>query len=646
MLRENGRGDATTDGGPADLATPVDSRTLRGFHAFENTIAVASLLLLCFVPILEILLRTVFRTGILGQSGYLVHLVLVVGFFGGMITARDGRHLSMAGGFTRSEQRFARAFRIAVAFLATTVGIALAWSALSLLLIGFEPGRRIGVVPMRLFVAAMPIGYAVMALRFATRPGGKAGWIIAAAGLLAGTFLGASSIANAGFILLPDPPVMLDRILMLWTAVIPRIAVPASIVLVVSAFLGTPLFVVLAGISYLLLGGAGGALEVIPDEGYTMLTGRTIAAIPLFTFAGYILSESNAANRLVRLFQAFLGWIPGGLVVTAVLASAFFTSFTGASGVTILALGGLLYSVLSKSGNLGDNFSVGILTGSSNVGLLFPPSLAIIIYGTTAGVNIFHLFMAGIVPGVLLVIVLGGIGIFVAVRGGHARIPFDRSEAKVALREALWELLLPVIVIGVFFSGIANLVETAAVAAGYALVIEIVVRREISLRGLLDVALKCVSIVGGVLVILAAARGLSFYIIDAQVPMALQSWVEANISSPFVFLILLNLALLVTGCFMDIFSAILIVAPLVIPLGELFAIDPLHLGIIFLANLGLGFITPPVGLDLFLSSYRFERPLPKIYRNVLPFFAVELIIVLIITYVPFLTRFLPSLVGA
>jgi tripartite ATP-independent transporter DctM subunit len=626
-------------------AAPSANPVRRVFNGVENAVAVGSLLLLCFFPLLEIVLRSVFSTGVLGQSGYLVHLVLIVGFFGGMITARNRRHLSMAGSHAQSDRRYAFVFRVIVALISTTIGIALAWSALSLLTIGFSADRLVGAVPIRVFVAAMPIGYAVMALRFAARPGGSAAWIGGIAGVLLGTFLGGSSIANAGFILLAEPPLFLDQFLGVWNAVVPTIAVGGAIVLVASAFIGTPLFVVLAGISYLLLGGAGGAMEVIPNEGYTMLTSRTIAAIPLFTFAGYILSESNAANRLVRLFQALLGWIPGGIVIVAVLASAFFTSFTGASGVTILALGGLLYYVLSKSGHLSERFSVGILTGSSNVGLLFPPSLAIIIYGTTAGVNIFHLFLAGIVPGVLLVLALGGVGVFVAIRGGHTRTQFELGEAKEALREAIWEVILPVIVVLVFFTGLANLVETAAVAVLYAAVVEIGIKREISPRKLLDVALKCVSIVGGVLVILAAARGLSFYIIDAQVPMALQSWVEANITSPYVFLILLNLALLVTGCFMDIFSAILIVAPLVLPLGDLFAIHPLHLGIIFLANLGLGFITPPVGLDLFLSSYRFEKPLPTIYRTVLPFFAIELAMVLIITYVPVLTRFLPSLVG-
>ncbi|MFW5729757.1 MAG: TRAP transporter small permease, partial [Spirochaetota bacterium] len=246
----------------------------RILHGIENAIAVGSLLLLCFFPILEIVLRSVFRTGVLGQSGYLAHLVLVVGYFGGMITARNRRHLSMAGGFTDSARRSAYAFRIIVSFTSTTIGVALAWSALSLTLIGFSPERMVGLVPIRVFVAAMPIGYAVMALRFAARPGGVASWIVGVAGVLAGTFLGGSSIANAGFIMLADPPLFLDQLLMAWDAVVPAVAVGGSIFLVFSAFIGTPLFVVLAGISYLLLGGAGGALEVIPNEGYTMLTSR------------------------------------------------------------------------------------------------------------------------------------------------------------------------------------------------------------------------------------------------------------------------------------------------------------------------------------------------------------------------------------
>jgi tripartite ATP-independent transporter DctM subunit len=408
--------------------------------------------------------------------------------------------------------------------------------------------------------------------------------------------------------------------------------------------LGTPLFIVLSGAALLLFARVGGALEVIPNEAYNVLTDGTIPAIPLFTFTGYILSESKAGERLVNLFRSWFGWLPGGLVVAAVLASAFFTSFTGASGVTILALGGLLYYVLHTRGQQSEAFTVGLLTSTSNVGLLFPPSLAIIIYGTIAQVNIFHMFLAGIVPGVLIALSFIVIGVVVSIRRGNKRTPFEPKQAMATLKSAMSEILLPVVIVVAFFSGLTTLVETAALAVAYVLVVEVAVRREISLRRLPEVALKCITIVGGVLIILGAARGLSFYIVDAQVPVLLRDWMRDHVTSRFVFLLLLNGALLLTGCLMDIFSAILIVAPLVVPLGELFGVAPVHLGAIFLANLGLGFITPPVGLDLFLSSYRFNEAMPRLYRYVLPFFAVELAVVLLITYVPFFARFLPGLV--
>jgi tripartite ATP-independent transporter DctM subunit len=285
-----------------------------------------------------------------------------------------------------------------------------------------------------------------------------------------------------------------------------------------------------------------------------------------------------------------------------------------------------------------------MLTSASNIGLLFPPSLAIIIYGTIAQVNIFHMFLAGIVPGALIALSFIGIGVFVSIRRGNTRKPFEPKEAMTTLKSAMSEILLPVVIVVAFFSGLTTLVETAALAVAYVLVVEVLVRREISLKRLPEVALKCITIVGGVLIILGAARGLSFYIVDAQVPVLLRDWMRDHVTSRFVFLLILNGALLLTGCLMDIFSAILIVAPLVVPLGELFGVAPVHLGAIFLANLGLGFITPPVGLDLFLSSYRFNESMPKLYRYVLPFFLVELAVVLLITYVPFFARFLPGLV--
>ncbi len=612
----------------------------------EDAVGAGSILLLAFFPILEILLRSLLKTGILGQSGYLTHLVLIVGFIGGTIAAREGRHLSMAGGMDQLGPKIRRPAQMVVAFLATTILVALTWSSASFVLIGFAPSQRVGVVPLQLFVAVMPISFGVMGFRFSKplRETGKR-LPLAVFALLFGTFLGFAAIANAGYILLPEIPRIVDDLYTLWFTVLPPLMLPLVVVLVVSAFLGTPLFVVLAGVALLLFVRVGGSLETIPNEGYAMLTGSTIPAIPLFTLTGYLLSAGRAGDRLVQFFRAFFGWLPGGLAIAAVLASVFFTSFTGASGVTILALGGLLFTVLHTNGGQSEPFTVGLLTSSSNIGLLFPPSLAIILYGTIAQINIFHLFIAGILPGMLLVLVFSATGIVVSLRKGVERSPFRPMDAVASIREAFWELLLPVVVVVSFFSGFAGLVETAALAVLYAIIVEVLIRKEVPLRELPGVALKCVTVTGGVLVILAAARGLSFYIIDAQIPMLLQEWVEVHISSRLAFLLLLNLALLVTGCFMDIFSAILIVAPLVIPLGELFGVNPVHLGIVFIANLGLGFITPPVGLDLFLSSYRFGKDLPQIYRRVAPFFLLELSVVLVITYVPFLSTILLQIVG-
>jgi tripartite ATP-independent transporter DctM subunit len=316
------------------------------------------------------------------------------------------------------------------------------------------------------------------------------------------------------------------------------------------------------------------------------------------------------------------------------MVSTFFTTFTGASGVTILALGALLSYVLIKSGNYSERFSTGLITASGSIGLLFPPSLAIIIYGSVAQINIYHLFLGGILPGLFMVVVMSLVGVIISLRRKETRPAFNLKEAFAEIKTSIWEILLPVLVIVTYFTGLTSLVETGALAVVYTLLIETVVHRELGLKDLRRVALKSLPIIGGVLIILAVARGLSYFIIDVQLPVRLTEWVHRYIDSRFVFLILINLALLITGCFMDIFSAIMVVAPLVIPLADSFGIHPVHMGIIFIANLELGFITPPVGINLFLSSYRFEKPLTKIYKYVLPFFLIQLVLVLFITYVP------------
>ena len=594
--------------------------------SIPELIASLSLLLLGVLPLIEIVVRAVIRSGIPGYNGYLTHLVLVTAFMGGMITAAEGRHLSIRVVpelLSGSGKIFLDGWN---AVVSTSVTIAFFWSALSFVSIGFEPGSRIGFVPVQVFAVVIPIAFLVMGIRFATRR--HFAWI----GMVAGTVFGFSAIASILFLYSPVVPPWIDSLYSLWFAFMSVAGIPLVIVLIVSAFTGVPLFVVLGGIALFLFSRVGGAIEVIANEGYVMLTGVTIPAIPLFTLAGFFLSESKAGERLVRLFRALFGWMPGGMVIAAVLASTFFTTFTGASGVTILALGGLLLYILVESGNHTEDFSTGILTASGSIGLLFPPSLALIVYGSVAQVSIYDLFLGGIFPGLLIVLAMCGIGVVVAVRRKIPSVPFNGPEAWTAIQESAWEVLLPILVIVVYFSGLATLVETAAVAVTYTLVLEVGVRREISLSGLVSVTLKALSIIGGVLMILALARSLSYYIIDVEIPVMLRDWVEGTIHSRIVFLLLVNLVLLITGMFMDIFGAILVVAPLIIPLGSVFDVHPVHLGIVFIANMGIGFITPPVGMNLFLASYRFSVPLPRLYRNVAPFFLVQLGIVLVITF--------------
>jgi C4-dicarboxylate transporter DctM subunit len=610
-------------------------------RGIEEWLATAVLLLLGILPLAQALVRAVAQGGIPAYNAYLLHIVLAVAFLGGMITARDGRHLAIQVAAEILPKAGKNVVRIANALIATTFAFAFFWASLSFTIIGFELGARVGLFPIRLFAAVMPVGFLVMGIRFIIgAPGKPLHRFVVATGAVLGTIVGFSAVGSILYTSLPEIPLWLDRCYDAWFVLMEYGAIPLIILLIVGALTGVPLFIVLGGIALLLFGREGGAIEVVANEGYVLLTGNAIPAIPLFTLAGFFLSESRAGERLVRLFRALVGWMPGGLVIASVLVSTFFTTFTGASGVTILALGGLLLYVLVHSGSHTEDFSTGILTASGSIGLLFPPSLALIIYGSVAQVSIFDLFLGGIFPGLLVVAAMCAVGVFVAIRRKVPSVKFDPSEAWAALKESVWEILLPVIVVVVYFSGLATLVETAAVAVVYTLIIEVVVRREITARQLRDVAVKAAAIIGGVLMILALARALSYYIIDAGVPTRLSEWVASTIESRLLFLLLINLALLVAGMFMDIFSAILVIAPLVIPLGSLFGVDPVHLGIIFVANMGIGFITPPVGMNLFLAAYRFNIPLSRLYRNVAPFFLIQLVIVLVITYWPGLSTIL------
>jgi len=600
-----------------------------------------ALLVLGLLPIIEIFVRSVFRAGIPSASEYVEHFVLLVGYLGAMLAAREGEHLSVAAASLVRGERAKHIIQIVTGAVAVAFTTAFLIASTEWLITAFGSGLMVGILPIRFFAGVVPVSFAFITVRFIlTMPRGRASAISGAVGVLVGILLALGSVTNLIYTVSMEIPEVVFTIESVWFGFIDLFSLPLIILLIVGAFLGTPLFVVLTGVAYLLFSRSAGIVAVVPNEGYTMLTSSSIPAIPMFTFVGYLLSESKAGERLFRLFRALFGWFRGGMVVASIIVSVFFATFTGASGVVILALGGLLYMILHERGRQSEPFTVGLLTGVGDLGLLFPPSLVLILYATTAQVNVLEMFLGGILPGTLTVIAFATIGIIVSIRRGDTTEPFSVRTLLHALGESIWEILLPAVIIVGFFSGLTTLVETGAVAVAYVVVVEVLVKREVSLKALMRAAVKSATIMGGVLVILAGARALSYYIVDSRIPMLLVEWVQTHIDSRIVFLLLLNLVLLVTGCLMDIFSAILVIAPLIIPLGDLFGIHPVHLGVIFVANMALGFITPPVGLELFLSSYRFNKPLVKVYRYVLPFFFLHLAVVLLITYVPWFTTVL------
>jgi C4-dicarboxylate transporter, DctM subunit len=404
-------------------------------------------------------------------------------------------------------------------------------------------------------------------------------------------------------------------------------------VLALIAFAGAPLFAIISAIGLLAFNAAGIDTAALIAELYRLVDFPALIAIPLFTFAGYVLAESQGPKRLVSLAQALFGWMPGGFAVVAVFSTAVFTAFSGASGVTIIALGGLILPALLKQG-YPEGFSLGLMTTSGSLGLLFPPSLPIILYSIVAGVSIDKLFVAGLVPGILLVVILSLYSVRMGIAAKVPRIPFRIREVWSALKEAAWEVPLPVIVIGGIYGGFITATEAAALTALYVLVVEVFIRREIPFfKGLPKVIKESMVLVGAILVMLGAAMGVTSYIIDQQIPMKLFAFVSHYVSSKIVFLIILNFFILVMNM-VEIFSAIIIVVPIIVPVALQYGVDPVHLGIIFLLNLEIGYMTPPLGLNLFLSSLRFGKPLPTIYRTVLPFFGLLLAVLLLITYVP------------
>ncbi len=411
---------------------------------------------------------------------------------------------------------------------------------------------------------------------------------------------------------------------------------------VLFALLGTPLFVVISALALISFFRGGIDLTVVFIEMSRLAETPTLTAIPLFAFTGFLLAESGAAQRFVRVSETLLSWLPGGLAIMALCACALLTAFTGASGMTIVAVGGLLYKALKQKG-YAENFTLGLLTTSGSLGLLFPPSLALILYGIVSGTPIDLLFVAGLPPGLLLVVALSVYCYVIGRRQTAARtIPWSAAEALTALRDSCWELLLPVVVVGGIYSGVIAVSEAAALSALYVFVVEVFVHREISLRQLPDIMRQTMVLVGSIIIILGAAFAYTNYMIDAEIPNRLLDYMRDHVSSRFLFLLLLNLFLLAVGCLIDMFSALVVVVPLVLPIASSYGVDPVHLGIIFLVNLEIGYSTPPVGLNLFIASARFERPVLQLYWASLPFLLILLAALVVITYVPQLSLFAVS----
>jgi tripartite ATP-independent transporter DctM subunit len=600
----------------------VRSPAVRVLHHLEDGLAGVALALMFVLPLAEIVLRRAAGTGIPGSIPFVQHLVLWVGFLGAALAAREGTMLALATGTFLPPGPARDWAGTLAATVAAAVSMMLAVGAYELVLSEREAGTVIAAgVTTWMAQTVLPFAFALIALRTVWTPSlNGIQRVIATCGLAVGAWLVWNPAAFA-----PGQ---------LW---------PLAALIIVAAACGTPIFVVLGGLAMVLFLTDGVGPSAVLIETYQLAVKPTLASIPLFTLCGFLLAEGKAPERLLNVFRAWFGWFPGGTAVVCAMLSAFFTVFTGGSGVTILALGGLLLPALLKDGYR-EKFSVGLLTASGSLGLLLPPSLPLILYAIVAQVPVEDLFIGGILPGILLLGLTAAWGVREGVVYGTGRTPFSLSGAMRALWEGKWEVALPIVVLVALFGGFATIVEAAALAALYAFCIQVFVHRDVrNFVTLRRVFAECVATVGGVLVILGVAVGLTSYLIGADVPGRLLEWTQAFISSPMVFLLMLNLFLLVVGCLMDIYSATFVVVPLIVPLGQHFGIHPVHLGIIFVANLELGYLTPPVGMNLFLASYRFKKPLLEVTAAALPMLCVLALGVLLITYLPWMTT---ALLGA
>ena len=408
------------------------------------------------------------------------------------------------------------------------------------------------------------------------------------------------------------------------------------LILIILCIIGTPLFSVIAASAMFGYASQEIDLMAIVIEIIGISDMPFLSAIPLFTLSGYLLSESNAPKRLVALTDVFLGWMPSGLAIVSILACALFTAFTGASGVTIIALGAILYPALKEDG-YSDKFNLGLITTSGSLGLLFAPSLPLILYGVIAEVSIDNLFKAGILPGLMMIILLSFYSFSVNAKNSKSGRSFNLKKALITLKECAWEIPLPFLVLGGIYSGFFAISEAAALTALYVFIVEVVILKEIKFIDLPPLMRESMIMVGGILIVLAVSLASTNYMIDSGLPQKIFGLVSEVVDDQITFIILLLLFLIILGAILDIFSAIVLVVPILLPIAEMYEINQIHLGIIFLSTMQLGYLTPPVGINLFIASYRFDRSIIDVYSSTIPFFLILLISVILIAFLPSLS---------
>jgi len=593
------------------------------WSAGENVAIAAVLMSMMLLPLLDPLLRWIFGAAAQSTGSIVQHLVLVVGMLGGAIAAREQRLLALSNvaesRLKGAAKEWVQACTAAVSITTTSYLALAAWQFVRT---ERDTGHMLAYgIPVWAVELLLPAGFAVITLRIFQHSARD--WTRRiSCGAIAVLMILLIQYCSASHFFVPA----------------------AMIVLGAASFLGVPALVSLGGTALVLFMGAHEPIASIAVEHYALVINPVLPTLPLFTLAGYFLAEGGSPRRLIRLFYALFGRFPGGPAIVTVVVCAFFTSVTGASGVTILALGGLLVPIL-KSGKYSEKDALGMITGAGSLGLLLPPCLPLIVYAIVAKVPIEKMFLGGLLPALVMMTATSIWGVLRGRKTERTVIPFDLREAREALWDAKWELLLPVVAIVALFSGLATTVQAAALTSFYAFFVATVIHRELKIfRDLPRIMAECGLLIGGVLLILGVSMGFTNYLVDAEIPARAVEWATHSIHSPMLFLLMLNLFLLVAGCLMEIYPAIVVEVPLLVPIGAAFGIDPIRLGIIFLANMELGYLTPPVGLNLLMSSYRFRKSVPEVLRATLPVIAVLGIGVLLITYVPWLTTLLPKLI--